>query len=56
MSFSSAYKFNSFTICSHALMKNLTLKRPVGECPLESLTYKAFRTVGLRNPVASQED
>ena len=56
MSFSSAHKFNSFTICSHALMKNLTPKRPVEKCPLDPLTYKAFRAVGLRNPVASQED
>jgi len=49
-------KMSEFTVCSYDSLKNLTLKRPVGKCPLEPLTHKAFRAVGLRNPVASQED
>jgi len=56
MRISADEKFNNFTVCSHDSLKNLTLKRPVEKCPLEPLTHKAFRAVGLRNPVASQED
>ena len=56
MSFSSVNKFSGFTIYSHISIKNLTLKRPIEKCPLEPLTHKAFRTAGLRNPRASQED
>ena len=56
MSFTSVKKTSKFTVCSYNSMKNLTLKRPVEKCPREPLTYKAFCTVGLRNPVASQED
>jgi len=56
MSFVEVKKLNKFTVRSHNPLKNLTLKRPIEKCPLEPLTHKAFRAVGLRNPVASQED
>ena len=56
MSFAGVKKTSKFTVCSCNSMKNLTPKPPVEKCPLESLTYKAFRAAGLRNPGASQED
>jgi len=56
MSFVSANKMNKFIVCSFGSLKSLASKRPIEKCPRNPLAHKAFRTVGLRNPRASQED